>query len=62
MHVTVPHHQQGPALSSWAKRRISLPLATDPSRSLSWAKRMGSWWQGVTVQTVKYFSSNWTLP
>jgi hypothetical protein len=31
MHVAVPHHQQGPALSSFAALRISLPLATDPS-------------------------------
>src|SRR5258708_39709590 len=31
MHVTVPHHQQGPALSCFAALSISLPLATDPS-------------------------------
>jgi len=42
MHLTVPHQRQDPALSSWAQRRISLPIATDPSRSLPWAKRMGS--------------------
>jgi len=52
MHLTVPHQQQGPAVSSWAQRRISLPIATDPSRSLHWAKRMCSGWHGVTVQPV----------
>src|SRR6266851_6866877 len=31
MHVTVPQHQQGPALSSFASLRISLLIATDPS-------------------------------
>jgi len=31
MNVTVPQQQQGPALSCWAQRSISLPIATDPS-------------------------------
>jgi len=44
MHVTGPQHQQGPALSSWAQRRISLLIATD--------LRCAEAWHGVTVQTV----------
>ena len=52
--LTVPHHLQDRALSSWAQRRICLPLETDLS--------LRSGWHGVTVQTVKDFSSNWTLP
>ncbi len=31
MNLTVPHQQKGPALSCWAQRSISLPIATDPS-------------------------------
>jgi hypothetical protein len=31
MHLTVPHQQQGPALSCFAALSISLPLVTDPS-------------------------------
>jgi len=61
MNLTGPQQQQGPALSSWAQRRISLPIATDPSRSFPWAKRMGSGWHGVTVQTVKDNSSKLNL-
>ena len=48
MHLTVPHQQKGPALSCWAQRSISLPLATDPS--------LHSGWHCVTVQTVKDYS------
>jgi len=43
----VPHQQQGPALSCWAQRSISLPLATDlrgvsPERS-EWAQGDTGW-------------------
>jgi hypothetical protein len=31
MHVTVPQQQTGPALSGFAQRSSSLPLAPDPS-------------------------------
>ncbi len=31
MHLTVPHQQQGPALSCFAALSISVPIATDPS-------------------------------
>jgi hypothetical protein len=31
MHLTVPHHQQGPALSCFAALSISVPIETDPS-------------------------------
>jgi len=47
MNLTVPAQEKGPALSCFAALSISLPLATDPSRSLHWAQRMCSGWQGV---------------